>query len=101
MWIRLWFLLNRLISLVPYTAGIDITRACVRQLVVWGEPLLAIANHSLVKHGWCWWYRKYAPGDTVLEGLEHEARGTERFVGRSAAGAAVGVAEENPLRQPP
>ena len=27
-------------------------------------------NHTLVKDGWCWWYRKYAPGDTVLEGLE-------------------------------
>ena len=24
--------------------------------------------------GWCWWYRKYAPGDTVLEGLEKAAR---------------------------
>jgi hypothetical protein len=23
-------------------------------------------NHSLVKDGWCWWYRKYAPRDTVL-----------------------------------
>jgi hypothetical protein len=22
----------------------------------------------------CWWYRKYAPGDTVLEGLEKDAR---------------------------
>ena len=31
-------------------------------------------NHALVKDGWCWWYRKYAPGDTALEGLEHEAR---------------------------
>ena len=31
-------------------------------------------NHELVKQGWCWWYRKYAPGDTVLEGLENEAR---------------------------
>jgi len=31
-------------------------------------------NHALVKDGWCWWYRKYAPGDTVLEGLEREAR---------------------------
>ena len=27
-------------------------------------------NHTLVKDGWCWWYRKYALGDTVLEGLE-------------------------------
>ena len=31
-------------------------------------------NHELVKQGWCWWYRKYAPGDTVREGLEKEAR---------------------------
>jgi micrococcal nuclease len=31
-------------------------------------------NHTLVKDGWCWWYRKYAPGDTVLEGLENKAR---------------------------
>ncbi len=31
-------------------------------------------NHELVKQGWCWWYRKYAPRDTVLEGLENEAR---------------------------
>ena len=31
-------------------------------------------NQELVKHGWCWWYRKYAPGDTVLEWLENEAR---------------------------
>ena len=31
-------------------------------------------NHELVKQGWCWWYRKYAPGDAVLEGLEKDAR---------------------------
>jgi endonuclease YncB( thermonuclease family) len=31
-------------------------------------------NHKLVKDGWCWWYRKYAAEDTVLEGLENEAR---------------------------
>ncbi len=31
-------------------------------------------NHTLVKDGWCWWYRKYAPGNAVLEGLETEAR---------------------------
>jgi len=27
-----------------------------------------------LKQGWCWWDRKYAPGDTVLEGLEREVR---------------------------
>jgi len=25
-------------------------------------------NHELVKDDWCWRYRKYAPGNTVLEG---------------------------------
>jgi micrococcal nuclease len=35
-------------------------------------------NHTLVKEGWCWWYRKYAPGDTVLEQLETEARQAKR-----------------------
>jgi hypothetical protein len=32
----------------------------------------SFVNHTLVKDGWCWWYRKFAPGDTVLEGLETE-----------------------------
>ena len=31
-------------------------------------------NHELVKDGWCWWYRKYAPQDAELERLESEAR---------------------------
>jgi len=31
-------------------------------------------NQELVKQGWCWWYRKYAPADAMLEGLEKEAR---------------------------
>ena len=31
-------------------------------------------NHTLVKDCWCWWYRKNAPGNTVLEALEKEAR---------------------------
>ena len=31
-------------------------------------------NHTLVKAGWCWWYRKYAPRNAVLEELEKEAR---------------------------
>jgi endonuclease YncB( thermonuclease family) len=35
-------------------------------------------NHKLVEEGWCWWYRKYTPEDTVLEGLEKEARETKK-----------------------
>ena len=31
-------------------------------------------NQELVKQGWCWWYRKYAPWNTELEGLEKAAR---------------------------
>ncbi len=31
-------------------------------------------NHELVKDGWCWWYQKYAPGNTTLQRLEAEAR---------------------------
>ncbi|HSL02523.1 MAG TPA: thermonuclease family protein, partial [Nitrospiraceae bacterium] len=35
-------------------------------------------NQELVKQGWCWWYRKYALGDTVLERLEKQARGAKK-----------------------
>ncbi len=28
--------------------------------------------------GWCWWYRKYAPGDTELERLGKEARDAKK-----------------------
>jgi endonuclease YncB( thermonuclease family) len=35
-------------------------------------------NHTLVKDGWCWWYRKDAPGDAVLERLETEARESKK-----------------------
>jgi hypothetical protein len=37
----------------------------------------ANVNHTLVKDGWCWWYRKYAPGNKELEMLEkkRERRG--------------------------
>jgi len=37
-----------------------------------------ILNHELVKEGFCWWYRKYAPGDATLERLEIEAREAKR-----------------------
>ena len=31
-------------------------------------------NQEFVKQGWCWLYRLYAPGDTVMEGLQKEPR---------------------------
>src|SRR5215831_3612965 len=35
-------------------------------------------NHALVRDGWCWWYRKYAPSDTKLEMLEAVAKAARR-----------------------
>jgi len=37
-----------------------------------------VLNQELVKAGLAWWYRYYALGDTVLEGLEKEARNTKQ-----------------------
>jgi Staphylococcal nuclease homologue len=53
-------------------------------------------NQELVKQGWCWWYRRYAPGDMVLAGRvrARSTRGAERIVGCSEAGAAVGIEEK-------
>jgi micrococcal nuclease len=34
--------------------------------------------HELVKDGWCWWYRKYTPGNRVLENLEIKVLETKR-----------------------
>ena len=31
-------------------------------------------NQELVRQGFCWWYRKYAPNNAELERLENEAR---------------------------
>jgi micrococcal nuclease len=47
-----------------------------------------------VKDGWCWWYRKYAPGDTVLERLEKEAREAKNGLW---ADPAAGAASRFPL----
>ena len=35
-------------------------------------------NHTLVKNGWCWWYRKYASRNTELARLEQNARKTKK-----------------------
>ncbi|MEE8301187.1 MAG: thermonuclease family protein [Candidatus Tectomicrobia bacterium] len=35
-------------------------------------------NHELVKAGFAWWYRRYAPEDDTLKQLEQEAREAKR-----------------------
>ena len=46
-----------------------------------GELYLAdgrCVNHEMVRAGFAWWYRKYAPRDRKLEALEMEAREARR-----------------------
>ena len=38
------------------------------------HKLLPLAMTVTSARIWCWWYRTYAPGDMVLEGVEAEAR---------------------------
>ena len=38
-------------------------------------------NHTLVKDGACWWYRKYAPGNTVLKGWRKKRETPRRVCG--------------------
>ncbi len=42
-------------------------------------------NQELVQDGWCWWFRKYAPNDRVLERLEAEARAAKKGLWRDPA----------------
>ena len=37
-------------------------------------------NQEAVKAGWCWWYRKYAADDSILETLEAMAREVKKGV---------------------
>jgi endonuclease YncB( thermonuclease family) len=73
-------------SMVPswgdggFDFGIETTRAWSGKL---GKPLvldgdITSANHTLVKNGWCWWDRKYAPRNTELARREQNARETKQ-----------------------
>jgi endonuclease YncB( thermonuclease family) len=53
------------------THGLDKYGRTIAEVVL---PDGTNVNHTLVRDGWCWGYRKYAPGETVLEGLETAAR---------------------------
>ena len=46
-------------------------------------------THTLVKDGWCWEYRKRAPGETVLEEPANETRGASAGAGVDAEPAVV------------
>ena len=80
------------------THGLDKYRRTLGEVIL---PDGMNLNQELVKQGWCWWYRKYAPGDTVLEGLEkrHERNGKACGRIRSRC-AAVGVAGAGQVSYP-
>lgn len=43
-----------------------------------------ILNHEIVRNGYAWWYRKYAPDDQTLQLLEQEARTAKRGLWQQA-----------------
>ena len=59
----------------------DIRKACVGVIFSTGTDWVLPSQaehfvHSMdtLSNAWSLWYPKYAPGDTVLEGLEEDAR---------------------------
>lgn len=52
----------------------DAYHRTVASVAVEGKSL----NEALVEAGLAWWYRRYAPGDKRLEGLEQQARQAKR-----------------------
>jgi micrococcal nuclease len=42
--------------------------------MLWRRTEGTNVSHELVKDGWGWWYRKYAPRNTELARLEQQAR---------------------------
>ncbi len=55
--------------------GTDRYRRTIAVVVLPDGRLL---NHEIVRAGYAWWYRKYAPRDAALERLESEAREGKR-----------------------
>jgi len=55
-------------SVVCPTQAKDVLPAALTPLTPVPSRWLFCFNHALVKDGWCWWYRKYAPGVQCWEG---------------------------------
>jgi micrococcal nuclease len=59
-------------------------RAVVKDVDRYGRTVAVVLigntnlNQSLVKNGYAWWYRQYAPNDNALKQLEFEARTAKR-----------------------
>lgn len=67
-----YLLFNKIVNVEPVTK--DKYGRVVANLFIEGKNV----NQEIVKNGYAWWYRKYAPDDTELEKLEEEAREEKR-----------------------
>jgi len=56
------------------TSGEDRYKRTIGNVLV-GETNV---NQKLVRDGWAWWFRRYAPDDKALEAAEKEAREAKR-----------------------
>ncbi len=67
-------------SVDPASSLNDAASTCYRKSLFGSTSNLEGDIHSLVKDGWCWWYRKYAPVIRCWTGGENEAgEGAERL----------------------
>ncbi len=58
-----------------YVFGLDRYGRTIADVIL---PDGRVLNRELVRAGFAWWYRRYAPEDETLEQLECEARGARR-----------------------
>jgi endonuclease YncB( thermonuclease family) len=66
------FCFNQIVEV--HVKEVDHYGRTVAEVFVNGESL----NQAMVKNGYAWWYRKYAPNDTLLQSLEDQARIAKR-----------------------
>ena len=62
-------------EVIVQSHGKDKYKRTIGELI---QPHETNVNQELITQGWCRWYRNYTPRDTVLEGLEMEAREWKR-----------------------
>jgi len=64
--------LGKTVQLEPH--GEDRYWRMISAVVVEGRSV----NQEMVRAGWAWWFKKYAPDDRVMKDLEQEARAARR-----------------------
>ncbi len=55
-------------------------------------------NHTLVQDGWCWWYRKYAPGDRCRKSWRKQRERPRKACGPTRTPCRRGNGEKEAVR---